>query len=93
MDLILNDVELNIDVLDQNNNSFDIFYHKKNCIFVAVNQITKESYRYRLTKSVEDIIFELQDEILEYRLDKRDKNDCVGIGDIFMYGKHLEQIK
>jgi hypothetical protein len=93
MELILTDVELGIETKDKDNNLFDVFYHKKNGIFVAVNPITKESYRYKLTKTIEEILYELSDEILRSRLSKVTKEDTVGIGDIFMYGAYVEQIK
>lgn len=94
MELILTEVELGItEIQDEDNNSFDVWYNKRENRFVAINPITHETYRYKMTKSIEDIIFELHDEILEYRLCKVTPEDTVGIGDIFMYGKYVELIK
>lgn len=93
MELVLTDVELNIETQDKDNNFFDVWFNRKHNIFVAVNPITKESYRYQLTKSIEEVIYEISTNILEYRLSRVTKDDTVGIGDIFMYGKYLEEIK
>jgi hypothetical protein len=93
MELILTDIELGIDVQNEELNSFDVWWNKKQNVFVAVNPITKENYRYELTKPIEDILYDDSDEILRSRLSKITKEDEVGIADIFMYGKHVKQIK
>ena len=93
MELILTDIELGIEVQNEELNNFDVWWNKKQNVFVAVNPITKESYRYELTKSIEEILYEDSEEILRSRLSKVTKNDIVGIGDIFIYGKNVRQIK
>ena len=93
MELILTDIELGTEIQNEELNSFDVWYNKKQNVFVAVNPITKESYRYELTKSIEDILYEISEDILDFRLAKRSKEDSVGIGDIFMYGKYVQLIK
>ena len=93
MELILTDIELGIEVQNEELNSFDVWWNKKQNVFVAVNPITKESYRYELTKPIEDILYDDSDEILRSRLSKITKEDEVGIGDIFMYGKYIARIK
>lgn len=94
MELILTDIELGLEGINEETNSFDVWWNKREKRFVAINPITNEIHRYKLTKSIEEIIYEFSDKILEYRYaDMHDDNHEITIDDIFMFGKYVELIQ
>ena len=91
MELILTDIELAENTKDDN--TFDVWYNNTTGSFVALENGTGgRRFRYKLSKEVEDLTIEEQQEILEYRLGRVTADDEVTLGDVFMHGKFIEII-
>lgn len=85
-ELILTDIELADNTT--NDNTFDVWYCNKLQKFVANEPIRNgRIFVYALTDTIENIIINHRQEILEYRLGRVTPQDQVTIADIFMYRK------
>lgn len=81
-----------IELLNEEN-TFDVFFDFQKKIFVAVENTTSPKIKkYKLTSSEEDICENHRDEILTYCLCSYTKDDSIGLGDIFIHGKYIEEI-
>jgi hypothetical protein len=90
MELILQDIELAENT--KNANVFDVWYNDTTGTFIAQEVDGVRTFRYKLSKEVEELTEEEKYEILKYRLGRVTPEDEVTIGDVFMHGKFIEII-
>lgn len=88
-ELIREEVEISDSVID----GYNIYASDITGLIYAVSEEPNDPlYIYKLTKPQAEIEVEHRDEILDYCLAVKTKDDEVCLGDIFMHGKYVELI-
>jgi hypothetical protein len=94
LEQILEQIELRENKL--NDNTFDVFYDFNTKRFHAFENDVEEGemreFVFELTDTEENIVNNHREEILQYCLATVLPSDSVGLGDIFLHGKFIQQV-